>query len=185
MAHSLPQTTAGNLADLVVILARSPAKRTYSLPLRQGATVPGRVVPLTTTARLLGEAAKAFLAQPDLAASTRHSYQQTLDRLERDLGADQPLATLTVDQVTATVTVAWAGRSPATWNRHVATVRSFLKFCRRRRWLVDDDTEGSARLLPRLIAGRTRGPLFMADRRPAPLGLRPRLTAALTPAGLG
>jgi hypothetical protein len=32
--------------------------------------VPGRVVPLTTPARLLGEAAAAFLAQPDLAAST-------------------------------------------------------------------------------------------------------------------
>jgi hypothetical protein len=59
--------------------------------------VPGRVVPLPTTARLLGEAAAAFLAQPDLAASTRRSYQQTLDRLERELGADQPLASLTTD----------------------------------------------------------------------------------------
>jgi len=27
---------------------------------------------------------------------------------------------------------------------------------------------GSARLLPRLIAGRTRGPLFLTDRRPVP-----------------
>jgi integrase/recombinase XerD len=27
---------------------------------------------------------------------------------------------------------------------------------------------GSARLLPRLISGRTRGPLFLADRRPVP-----------------
>ncbi|GAA2878070.1 hypothetical protein GCM10010517_39970 [Streptosporangium fragile] len=27
---------------------------------------------------------------------------------------------------------------------------------------------GTARLLPRLVAGRTRGPLFLADRRPAP-----------------
>jgi hypothetical protein len=53
--------------------------------------VPGRVVPLTTTARVFGGAAAAFLAQPDLAASTRRSYQQTLGRLERELGADQPL----------------------------------------------------------------------------------------------
>jgi hypothetical protein len=44
---------------------------------------PARVVPFTTSTRLLGEAAAAFLAQPDLAASTRHSYQQTLGRLER------------------------------------------------------------------------------------------------------
>jgi site-specific recombinase XerD len=101
--------------------------------------VPGRVVPLAT-ARLLGEAAAAFLAQPDLAASTRRSYQQTLGRLEREFGADRPLATLTADQVTAVVTAAWAGRAPATWNRHVATVRSFLGFCRRRRWLIDDLT---------------------------------------------
>jgi hypothetical protein len=27
---------------------------------------------------------------------------------------------------------------------------------------------GTARLLPDLVAGRTRGPLFLADRRPAP-----------------
>jgi hypothetical protein len=40
--------------------------------------VPGRVIPLATTARLLGEAAEAFPAQPDLAASTRRSYQPTV-----------------------------------------------------------------------------------------------------------
>jgi hypothetical protein len=40
--------------------------------------VSGRVVPLPTTARLLGEAAEAFLAQPDLAASTRRFYQQAV-----------------------------------------------------------------------------------------------------------
>jgi integrase len=211
--------------------------------------VSGRVVPLTTTARLLGEASEAFLAQPDLAASTRRSYRQTLGRFERELGSDQPLATLTADQVTAAVTAAWAGRAPATWNRQVATIRSFLRFCRRRRWLIEDlavdlerraepadrtkaiplaelerlwrredvgvrekalwrllyetaarasealsinvedleldnkrvrvrskggDTDwlhfqtGSARLLPRLIAGRTRGPLFLAERAPVP-----------------
>ncbi len=211
--------------------------------------MPGRVLPLTTTARPLGQAAATFLAQPDLAVSTRRSYHQTLSRLERELGTDQPLATLTVDQITAAVAAAWGGRAPATWNRHVATVRSFLGFCRRRRWLADDlavelqrrpepadhtkaiplpelerlwrrddigvrekalwrflyetaaratealsiniedldldnkrvrvrskggDTDwlhfqtGSARLLPRLTAGRTRGPLFLADRAPVP-----------------
>ena len=212
--------------------------------------MPGRVVPLTTTTtRLLGDAAAAFLAQPDLATSTRRSYQQTLGRLERDLGTDQPMATLTADRMTAVVTDAWGRRAPATWNRHVATVRSFFGFCRRRRWLADDLTvdlerrpkpadrtkaiplpqlerlwrredigvrekalwrllyetaarasealsinvedleldnkrvrvrskggdldwlhfqTGSARLLPRLISGRSRGPLLLADRRPVP-----------------
>jgi hypothetical protein len=37
---------------------------------------------------VLGEAAAAFLAQPDLATSTSRSYQQTRGRLERELGAD-------------------------------------------------------------------------------------------------
>jgi integrase len=211
--------------------------------------VPGRVVPLPTSVRLLGEAAATFLAQPDLAASTRRSYEQTLNRLERELGPGQPLGTLTADQLTSVVTGAWGGRAPATWNRHVATVRSFLGFCRRRRWLIEDLTvdldrrpeptdrtkaiplpqlerlwrhedvgirekalwrllyetaarasealsinvedlelenkrvrvrskggdldwlhfqTGSARLLPRLIAARTRGPLFLTDRAPVP-----------------
>jgi integrase len=102
--------------------------------------VPGRVLPLTTSPRPLGEAAAVFLAQPDLAVTTRRSYQQTLGRLERELGIDLPLATLTLDQVTGAVTSAWGDRAPATWNRHVATVRSFLGFCQRRRWIADDLT---------------------------------------------
>jgi hypothetical protein len=63
-------------------------KWTHSLRHPEEPPGPGRVVPLIATARLLGEAAAAFLAQPDLAASTRRSYQQTLGRLERDLGAN-------------------------------------------------------------------------------------------------
>src|SRR5215207_2129740 len=209
----------------------------------------GRVVPLATSEQTLADAAAAFLAQPSLARSTRRSYDQTLTRLVRELGSDQPLSTMTVEAVTVAVTTAWGGRAPATWNRQVATVRSFLGFCRRRRWLVDDltvdlerrpesadrtqaiplpeleqlwrredlamreralwrlpyetaarasealsinvedldldnkrarvrskggDTDwlhfqtGSARLLPRLIGRRTRGPLFLAERRPVP-----------------
>jgi len=209
----------------------------------------GRVVPLTTSQQTAATAAAAFLAQPSLARSTRRSYDQTLTRLVRELGSDQPLSTLTVEAITVAVMTAWGGRAPATWNRQVATVRSFLAFCRRRRWLVEDLTvdlerrpepadrtkaiplpelerlwrredvgvrekalwrllyetaarasealainvedldlenkrvrvcskggdidwlhfqSGSARLLPRLIGGRTRGPLFLADRRPVP-----------------
>ena len=69
----------------------------------------GRVVALARDGQTLAGAAAAFLAQPDLAASTRRSYQQTLGRLERALGGDRPLAALTVDQVTATMAAAWGG----------------------------------------------------------------------------
>jgi hypothetical protein len=84
--------------------------------------VPGRVIPLTTSARPLGQAAAAFLVQPDVAASTRRSYQQTLGRLERALGADQPLATLTVDQVAAAVAAAW-GRTGSRPDRNCCSPR--------------------------------------------------------------
>jgi integrase len=46
---------------------------------------------------------------------------------------------------------------------------------------------GTARLLPRLIGGRTSGPLFLADRRPAPArtlaaaGLRTQQPSQVTP----
>jgi integrase len=211
----------------------------------------GEVVPLARPDReqSLGAAAAAFLTQPSLAPTTRRSYQQTLDRLERKLCAEHPLEDLTVEAVTVAVTTAWGRCSPATWNRHVATVRSFVAYCRRRRWLTRDlaaDLErrpepadrtkaiplaelerlwkrdgvavrekalwrflyetaaratealslnvedldldnkrvrvrskggntdwlhfqtGSTRLLPKLIAGRARGPLFLADRAPVP-----------------
>ncbi|MGE5636006.1 MAG: tyrosine-type recombinase/integrase [Nocardioidaceae bacterium] len=198
---------------------------------------------------MLGEAADAFLAQPDLAPSSRRSYAQTLGRLGDALGADRPLGQVSARELERSAREAWGALAPATWNRHVATLRSFQSFCRRRGWLdraiadrlerrrepvdrtkaipyaqlerlwrrddvavrekalwrllyetaaraqealslnVEDvdsdnkrarvrskggDTEwlhlqaGSARLLPRLIAGRPRGPLFLADRRPAP-----------------
>ena len=210
----------------------------------------GQVVPLAhPEPRQLAAAAAAFLAQPGLAASTRRSYQQTLDRLERELDAAQLLEDLTVEAVTVAVITTWGRCSPATWNRHVATAGSFVAYCRRRRWLTSDlagDLErrpepadrtkaiplaelerlwkrddvavrekalwrflyetaarasealslnvedldldnkrvrvrskggdldwlhfqtGSARLLPKLIAGRARGPLCLADRAPIP-----------------
>ena len=99
----------------------------------------GQVVPLAhPELQQLAAAAAAFLAQPSLAASTRRSYQQTLDRLARELGTAQLLEDLTVEAVTAAVITTWGRCAPATWNRHVATVRSFVAYCRRRRWLTSD-----------------------------------------------
>lgn len=199
--------------------------------------------------RTVRAAVDAFLARGDLAASSRRSYAQTLNRLAAGVGADRALSTFDADVLDGAVQGVWGACAPATWNRHVATVRSFVAFCRRRGWVAADvavgvdrrrepadrtraipypqlerlwrrsdiavrekalwrllyetaarasevlsldvgdvdlenrravvsskggDIEllhfqtGSARLLPRLIAGRTSGPVFLTDRRPAP-----------------
>lgn len=199
--------------------------------------------------RTVGEAVAAFLARADLAAQSRRSYAQTLNRIAAELGDDQLVGELDADRLSAVLTQAWEACAPATWNRHVATTRSFVAFCHRRAWLaanvavdverrrqpadrtraipytqlerlwrrddvavrekalwrmlyetaaraseilslnvedIDRDNRravvrskggdidllhfqtGSARLIPRLIGDRPRGPLFLTDRRPGP-----------------
>ena len=193
----------------------------------------------------LAAAIDAFLSQPDLAATTRAKYRQTLAVVEDELG-DSPVTGAGLARV---VEQRWHHASPATWNRHVATVRSFAGYCTRTRILeIDGDVElarraekhdhtrsialaslerlwerpdvdlrertlwrllyetaaradevlrlnvedldipakrartrskggdvdrlffgsGSARLLPRLIAGRRAGPVFLSSLRPSP-----------------
>jgi len=207
------------------------------------------VRPLQQPAPSLEEAVDAFLAQPDLANPSRRSYAQTTGRLLRTFGAEQLLGELVPAAVAAVVEEAWGRSGPRTWNRHLSALGSFIAFCRRRSWPVQDlvagldrrrekadntgvlsflelerlwsresvalrerclwrllyetaaradealslnvedvdvankravviskggDREllhfqaGSARLLPRLIASRRRGPLFLADRPPVP-----------------
>lgn len=193
-------------------------------------------------------AADAFVSQPDLAPTTQRSYRQTLAAVIADLGADRAVGELEPAQFQAVLVRRWGGTAPATWNRQVATLRSFLAYCRRRSWVAEGQLEatrrrehedrtrsipavelerlwrrenvalrdkvlwrllyesaaratevlslnledvdvankrarvrskggaiefihfqsGSARLLPRLIGSRSSGPLFLADRRPAP-----------------
>lgn len=193
------------------------------------------------------QASDAFLAR-STAPTTRRSYEQTMTRLAAGHG-DEFVSALDGATLDAFTTAAWGSCAPATWNRHVATLRSFTGFARRNGWLAEDpaavlerrkeredrtkaiarsslerlfrredvsvrekclwrllyetaaraeevlsadvgdlDLEnkrlrvrrkggdsdwlhfqsGSARLLPRLIAGRDAGPIFLADRRPAP-----------------
>jgi integrase len=181
----------------------------------------------------------------------RRSYAQTLNRRAPDVGANRAITMLDADALDGAMQDAWVPCAPATWNRHVATARSFVAFCRRGGWLAGDvavgvdrrcepvdrtrafpyarlerlwrrsdvggrekalwrllyenavrasevlsldigdvdledrravvcskggDLEllhvqtGSARLLPRLIAGRASGPVFVTHRRPAPAG---------------
>lgn len=102
----------------------------------------------------VGAAVDAFLARPDLAVSSRRSYAQTLNRLAADVGADRALATLDADALDVAMQATWGACAPATWNRHVATARSFVAFCRRRGWLAADVAVGVDRR--REPADRTR-----------------------------
>jgi predicted RNA polymerase sigma factor/integrase len=194
--------------------------------------------------RTLGAAADDFLARAALDRATARSYGQTLQRLRRTLGERLPLAALSPQDLAHAFETSWGATAPATWNRHVAAVRSFSTWAgaghlaagvaRRSQlrpvgladpvhragppdldalWRQDDlpvreralwrllhesaapvttalalnieDVDlddrraraggswvswraGTAQLLPELMAGRSRGPLFLASRRPVP-----------------
>ena len=86
------------------------------------------------------EAAEAFLRR-DLAPGSRRVYKLTLDRLQRHLDADRRRCELTPTRLAE----AYPDVSPATWNRVVATIRSFTAFCRRQGWIDADLASGLER----------------------------------------
>jgi len=193
------------------------------------------------------QASEAFLRR-DLAPGTRRVYRMTLTAVGEHLHTAD-LTGVTRSSLGRAVADAYPQASAATWNRVVATVRSFVAFARRHGWIEDDlagalerrrepadrarwlsredlerlltrrdipvrdralwrllyETAGraeeilrlnvedidlarrratvvgkggdrevvhfataSARLLPKVIAGRTHGPLFLSERPPAP-----------------
>ena len=86
--------------------------------------------------KTIADAADAFLSR-DVATTTRRSYAQTMSRLTAEHGAT-PVAALDGATLDAFTAAAWSGCGPATWNRHVATLRSFIAFARRHGWLAGD-----------------------------------------------
>lgn len=81
-------------------------------------------------------ATEAFLAR-SMAATTRRSYGQTMRRLAIVHG-DLPMTALNGPMLDGFAAAAWGGCAPATWNRHVATLRSFTAHARRRGWIAAD-----------------------------------------------
>lgn len=95
----------------------------------------GQVVALHE-GKTIADAADEFLSRV-MAMTTRRSYAQTMNRLTVEHGA-LPVAAMdgaTLDAFTAEM---WGECGPATWNRHVATLRSFTAFARRHGWLAGD-----------------------------------------------
>jgi integrase len=77
----------------------------------------------------------AFLAQPDLARGTRRKYAETVDAIGREIEG-----ITTAARMQAITASRWDVAAPATWNRHCATVRSFLAFCAREGLLSGEPT---------------------------------------------
>jgi integrase len=207
-----------------------------------------RPVPASDASPAWQQAVDAFLRR-DLAPGSLRLYRMTLNRLGAMLGEDVLLRDVSARTLAQALQDAYPDASPASWNRHVATLRSFSSFARRHGWLDNDPTEAldrhrvpkdhskalsredlhrlftrrdasirdrllwrmlyetaaranevlrlnvedldltarravtvrkggdtdvihwassTARLLPKVIDGRTRGPLFLSERPPAP-----------------
>src|SRR6266704_6700030 len=97
----------------------------------------GAVTAITGAGRTLGAAVDAFLSQshPDTTART---YAGTLERLAARLGRDTHLAAVTDEELASAADELWGHLAARTWNRHVATVRSFISWCRRHGWPAGD-----------------------------------------------
>jgi site-specific recombinase XerD len=116
--------------------------------------MPRRVLPVKRPVHTLQTAAAVFLDRPDLSSASRRSYTQTLERMTHAIGVDRSLGTLDGAAVETAVQAAWGHCAPATWNRHVAPVRSFIAFCRRHGWLAEEVAAGLDRR--RDLADRTK-----------------------------
>ena len=88
-------------------------------------------------------AGEAFLRR-DIAPTTRRVYALTLDAVERGLGS-LPMAELARGDLERAVVAAYGDVAPATWNRVVATVRSFVAYTARMGWVEADLATGLER----------------------------------------
>jgi len=85
------------------------------------------------------QASEVFLRR-DLTPGSRRIYRLTLDRLGSTVGADRRLADLTARRLAQALHDAYPDAAPASWNRQVATLRSFAAFAQRQGWLDIDPT---------------------------------------------
>ncbi len=98
------------------------------------------------------DATESFLRR-DLAPGTRRVYRLTLEAVGRHL--ESP----TLSQITGTglgraLGCAYPSASPATWNRVVATLRSFTSYAQRQGWIEHEVTQGLERR--RVVEDHTR-----------------------------
>ena len=118
----------------------------------------GAVTAITGAGRTLGDAVDAFLSVPRPGTTVR-TYAGTLERLAARLGRDRPLGGFADEEPGAAANELWGHLAPRTWNRHVATVRSFTSWCRDHGWPAGDLS---------LAAGRRAAPAGDSKAIPLP-----------------
>jgi integrase len=67
-----------------------------------------------------------FLASADLSRTSVRVYRQALDQLARELSADATFEQLEAEHLGHAAIRAWGHLGPATWNRNLAILRSFV-----------------------------------------------------------
>jgi integrase len=89
------------------------------------------------------KATDSFLRR-SMAPGTRRVYGLTLEAVGGNLGSPM-LAEVTSASLGAAVCLTYPNASPATWNRVVATLRSFTSYAVRQGWMSHDVTQGLER----------------------------------------
>jgi site-specific recombinase XerD len=89
------------------------------------------------SAILLGDAVARFLDRYRDEKGTRVTYAETLARLLA-AAVGTALVTEAGQQAYAAVMARWDDRAPATWNKHLAALRSFAAYAIRQEWITED-----------------------------------------------
>ena len=97
----------------------------------------------------LGPAVASFLAERDLAPSSRRVYVLALHRLLDRVDADTPLAEVSPRMLAEFMTATYPHLAPASYNRVVATLASLFAYTTRQGWTPTSPATGLERRRPR------------------------------------
>ncbi|MEV7173878.1 hypothetical protein AB0O18_29780 [Streptomyces sp. NPDC093224] len=103
--------------------------------------------------------------------NTVRNYGIAVGKTSKRLGAGRPLASVEDAEMGEALELLWGRSAVNTWNARRGAVLSWTGWCSERGYegpKVPAWDAGTARLLPRLLRGRTRGPVFVTHRKPGP-----------------
>jgi hypothetical protein len=105
-------------------------------PSGQGVTF-SAVSTVTRSELSLTAALDVYFAGADLAPTSTRVYRQALGQLAAELGTATTLEAIAAERLVCAAQRVWGELGPATWNRNVAALRSFLRWSSRDETIVD------------------------------------------------